>query len=259
MSDSLRHVTILVITYNEELNIARTLDSVSFANRIVVVDSGSTDQTLQIIGKYPQAEVYERAFTTFAEQCNFGLEQACSEWVVSLDADYVLPAEAPVGIETALCSGEDFHAAGFEYCIAGRPVRGGILPPRVVLFRAGSARYVDDGHGHRLAINSVPQRLPFRIRHDDRKPLRRWLAVQVRYAEQEADKLSQASFAELGLNDRFRKLLFVAPPAVFLLVYVLRGGFLSGWRGLYYALQRFTAELLLSLYLMERVIKRRDS
>lgn len=259
MSPTLDQVTVLLITCNEEANIARTLDSISFARRIVVVDSGSTDGTLQIIDSYRRAEVFHRAFTTFAEQCNFGLEQIRSGWVLSLDADYVLPSNAAAGIEAALSAGSDFHEASFDYCIGGRPVRGSILPPRTVLFRAGSAAYVDDGHGHHLDTDADPDQLPFRIRHDDRKPLRRWLSAQVRYAGQEADKLGRASFAELGLNDRLRKLLFIAPAGVFLLVYILRGGFLSGWRGLFYAMQRFVAEQLLSLYLIERMIDRRGS
>lgn len=259
MNSSPSEVTVLVITYNEEANIARTLDRVSFAGRIVVVDSGSTDATLQIIEAHPRAEVFHRAFTTFADQCNFGLEQVESEWVLSLDADYVLPADAVNSIGAALASGSAYHEAAFDYCIEGRPVWGSILPPRIVLFRSSGARYVDDGHGHRLEFDAVPQRLPFRIRHDDRKSLKRWLKSQVRYAEIEADKLNQVPFSTLGLNDRLRKLLFIAPPTVFVLVYVFRGGFLSGWRGLFYALQRFTAELLLCLYTIERLIKRKNS
>lgn len=258
MSELLDQVTVLVITYNEEDNIARTLDSVAFASRIIVVDSGSNDNTLEIIANYPQAEVLERAFTTFADQCNFGLEHVTSRWVLSLDADYVLPPDAPQAIETALKSGADFLEAGFDYCIAGKRVRGGIMPPRIVLFAAGSAQYMNDGHGHQLDTRIRPKRLPFRVRHDDRKPLQRWLSAQVTYAKQEAEKLDRTSADELGLNDRLRKLLFIAPPAVFILVYLLRGGFLSGWRGLYYAMQRFTAELLLSLYLIERRINRKD-
>lgn len=259
MSIMLPQLTVLVITYNEERNIARTLESVSFAGRILVVDSFSTDKTLEIVAQYPQAEVMQREFTTFAEQCNFGLEHVASEWVLSLDADYVLPEEASAAISRAMETSVPFYEVAFDYCIEGQPVRGGILPPRVILFRLDTARYIDDGHGHRLNIVHPPARLPFRVRHDDRKPLNRWLQSQFKYAQLEADKLSQAAFRDLGTNDRIRKLVIIAPPAVFLLVYVLRGGFLSGWRGFFYAIQRFTAELLLSLFLLERKTKQGTS
>lgn len=259
MTEKLPELTVLVITCNEAANIQRTLDSVSFAGHILVVDSLSTDETAQIVARYPQAEIHERAFTTFADQCNFGLSLVQTDWVLSIDADYSFPENAAAAIETVIRGGDNWHEAAFEYCIEGKPVHGGILPPRVVLFRAGSAHYEDDGHGHRLAISGTPRRLPFRIRHDDRKPLRRWLESQVRYADMEAEKLTSMPARKLGRNDRLRKLLFIAPPAVFLLVYVLRGGFLSGWRGLYYALQRCTAEMLLSLFLIQRALKGRGS
>jgi glycosyltransferase involved in cell wall biosynthesis len=234
VSATLPNLTVLIITHNEEANIARTLDRLTFADFILVVDSFSTDATLAIIARYPRVKVVQREFTSFAEQCNFGLEHVITEWVMSLDADYILPAEVVTDLKKAMQSGADFHEAAFDYCIEGRPVRGGILPPRVILFLAGNARYVDDGHGHQLAIDSAPKRLPFCVRHDDRKPLSRWLASQVRYAQLEAGKLEQAAMGELNANDRLRK-----------------------WRGLFYALQRFTAELLLSLFLIERIIKKR--
>ena len=83
-------ITPLLITYNEAANIGRTLEKLTWASRIVVIDSGSTDKTLEIVRKYPQAEIIQRPFDDFAAQCNFGLAQVKTEWVLSLDADYEL-------------------------------------------------------------------------------------------------------------------------------------------------------------------------
>ena len=83
-------ITPMVITYNEATNIARTLDQLVWAGRIVVIDSGSTDETIEIIRSYPQAEVIYRPFDDFASQCNFGIAQVATTWVMSLDADYEL-------------------------------------------------------------------------------------------------------------------------------------------------------------------------
>src|SRR5215469_1156659 len=83
-------ITPIVITFNEEANIARTLDRLTWARRIVVIDSGSTDATLEIIRSYPQVEVVHRPFDEFASQCNFGIAQVTTNWVLSLDADYEL-------------------------------------------------------------------------------------------------------------------------------------------------------------------------
>lgn len=246
----------LVITYNEQDNIDRTLSSIAWVDRILVVDSGSTDATLEIISRYPQASVLHREFTTFAEQCNFGLEHIDEPWVLSIDADYSFPDVAQVSVSAAVARDAVVgYRTAFCYAIYGKIVRGSILPPRTVLYRRQSARYEDDGHGHRVRINGLLEDLPFRLVHDDRKPLPRWLASQVTYAAQEADKLAGTAGPELSLQDKLRKFIVVAPPLVFLLVYVFRGGFLSGWQGLYYALQRLFAELLLSLFLVDRKLR----
>src|SRR5438128_4777395 len=83
-------ITPLIITYNEADNVARTLDRLSWAHRIIMVDSGSTDETLAIARRYPQVDIVNRAFDDFANQCNFGVSQIDTDWVLSLDADYEL-------------------------------------------------------------------------------------------------------------------------------------------------------------------------
>ena len=76
------------LTYNESPNIGRILQRLTWAKRIVVIDSYSTDETLEILKSFPQVDVYQRKFDTFANQDNHGLDQITSEWVLSLDADY---------------------------------------------------------------------------------------------------------------------------------------------------------------------------
>lgn len=247
----LDQLTVLIITFNEEANIRRTLDSLDWAQNVVVLDSGSSDGTLEILRKSEKVRVISRKFTDFADQCNFGLSQVETPWVLSIDADYVFPAGCATTIEQAFNQRAMAFQAEFDYCIYGQPVRGSILPPRTVLYQTKGAAYKNDGHGHRVIVEGDPHTLPFRIRHDDRKPLSRWLQSQIRYARQEAEKLIASQARELGRNDRVRKTIVLAPGLVFLLVYVFRGGFISGWRGLFYALQRFTAELLLSLFLID--------
>ncbi len=247
----------MVITHNEQDNIGRTLESIAWVDSILIIDSGSTDATLEIVALYPQAKVVHRDFTTFAEQCNFGLEHVDTQWVLSMDADYIFPAEAREALISTAASGKaDAYQAEFFYAIHGKVVKGSILPPRTVLYRRELARYEDDGHGHRVQICGRIDRLPLRVIHDDRKPLSRWATSQIKYAAQEADKLLATPAHALLIQDRLRRLGIVAPFIVFVLVYFVRGGFLSGWQGFYYALQRTTFEILLSLSLLERKIRR---
>jgi glycosyltransferase involved in cell wall biosynthesis len=248
---SLDQLTVLVITFNEEANIGRTLDSLRWAPYVLVIDSYSTDGTLEMVSNHRNTRFVQREFQDFADQCNFGLGEVQTPWVLSIDADYVFPEGSAQAVETAMQGGAVAYRAEFHYCIYGEPVRGSILPPRTVLYERARAHYVNDGHGHRVVVEGPVETLPFRVRHDDRKPLSRWLRSQITYARQEAEKILSRPPAELGRNDRIRKAIVLAPPLVFLLVYVLRGGFLSGWRGLFYALQRSTAEILLSLFLID--------
>jgi hypothetical protein len=93
------------------------------------------------------------------------------------------------------------------------------------------------------------------IFHDDRKPLADWLASQSRYMALEAEKLS-APGASLGLLDRLRRWIVIAPPAMFVYCYIVRGGIFDGRAGLFYALQRAVAEGILSLFLVRRRLGR---
>jgi glycosyltransferase involved in cell wall biosynthesis len=244
-------LTVMIITFNEEANIGRTLDSLRWAPSILVIDSYSTDSTLAVVQAHPNTRVLQRKFQNFADQCNFGLGEVDTPWVLSIDADYVFPQESAQAIEAAIRGHAAAYRAMFRYCVYGQPVRGSIRPPRTVLYRKAHAHYVNDGHGHRVVVEGAVESLPFSIRHDDRKPLSRWLQSQINYARQEADKISSSPGAVLGRNDRIRKAIVLAPALVFLLVYLLRGAFVSGWRGLFYALQRLTFEVLLSLYLID--------
>src|SRR5437762_3277104 len=91
----LEQITPLILTYNEAPNIGRSLEKLRWAREIVVVDSFSNDETIEIVSRFPQARIFQRQFDNFASQCNFGLKEAGinTEWVLSLDADYILTDE----------------------------------------------------------------------------------------------------------------------------------------------------------------------
>lgn len=254
MVNPLASITPLILTYNEEANIGRTLAGVAWAQRIVVIDSGSTDRTLELLVADPRVEMVQRPFDSFANQCNFGLQHIHTPWVLSLDADYVIPAALRREIEMVLVNPSPAVAGyriPFRYCVAGQPLRGTILPPRIALYRPECGHYVNDGHAHRLQLNGVCSVLHQPILHDDRKPLDRWLASQQRYLRQECDKIRTTPRRELSRADRLRRGKVLAPFAVFVLCLVLKGGLLDGWRGWFYALQRTYVEVLLTLMLIE--------
>lgn len=250
----LEQITPVILTFNEEPNIGRTLAQLTWAREIVVVDSFSSDRTLEIAMSFPNVRLLQRKFDSHAEQWNFAAFQTgiTSEWILALDADYVVTADALGEIRSLDPSAADGHVAAFRYCVWGKRLRGTLYPPVTVLFRRAKGSYFQDGHTHRLKLDGSAKPLAAHFLHDDRKPLSHWLAAQDRYMRLEADNIAGKSWRQLGLADKVRTFPLIAPFAVFTNCYVLKLGFLDGKAGLYYALQRMLAEALLGLRLIER-------
>lgn len=248
----LEKITPLILTYNEAPNIQRTLQQLTWANTIIIIDSYSTDETLAIINLYPQVQVFQRKFDTHATQWNYGLEQVTSEWILSLDADYSVTDELIAEIKALKIDTEiNGYFAKFKYCVFGKPLRGTILPPRQVLFRKDKSTYIDDGHTQLLQVDGKSAQLSFYIHHDDRKPLSRWLWAQERYTMIEVKKLTNISDNEIRLRDIIRKKKIFAPFIIMFYCLIVKGGVFDGWHGWYYAFQRIIAEILLSIWLID--------
>jgi glycosyltransferase involved in cell wall biosynthesis len=250
-------ITPLVLTYNEAPNIDRTLAKLRWASRVVVVDSFSTDETEAICARYPNVDLKRRRFDSHAEQWNWGLDQVQSDWVLSLDADYVLSDELITELTGLVLTDRTagFYAR-FAYCVFGKQLRGSLYPPRVVLFRPATCRYVQDGHTQRLQVGGEVGWLSALIQHDDRKPIDRWIADQLRYAALEAKHLSATPRSELSWPDRMRSSAVLAPAVVFLYTLFGQRLVLDAWPGFYYVLQRTCAELMLSLRLVEARVRK---
>ena len=248
-------LTVLLLTYNEEANIERTLAGLRWVSSILAIDSGSTDRTLEMLASLSTVTIRNRPFDSFAKQCNFGLELIKTKWVLSLDADYIVTPALAEEISVFLKTANPQSFTGFEipfiYCIAGKPLRGALLPPRICLYRTEGARYHNDGHGHRVDVSGKIGRFRHAILHDDRKPLDRWLASQQRYLAIETLKLKATPWSQLSMADRLRLKTPLAPLAALVLCLVMKGGILDGWQGWTYAFQRCYAEILLKLMLLE--------
>jgi glycosyltransferase involved in cell wall biosynthesis len=251
----LNRITPVVLTLDEEANIGRTLDATAWAQRVVVVDSGSSDATEAIVRRHPNAVFVSRAFDSHAAQWGFAVAATGidTEWVLALDADYVLtPALVEELRRLEPGPGVDGYQAHFRYCIGGRPLRGSLYPPVTVLFRREQARYVQDGHTQRVAVPGRVRELRATILHDDRKPFSRFVSSQRRYMAQEAALVASRRFGQLRWPDRVRKLRVVAPFAVLAHCLFGRGLLLDGMPGLTYTFQRFAAEAILSRNLLSR-------
>ena len=256
---SIADITPLILTYNEQANIRRVLEKLTWASQIVVIDSLSSDETLAILGEWPKVTVIKRPFDDHVTQWNFGLSQIQTPWVLSLDADYVLSDELIRELTVKAPSlDKDGYYAPFRYCIHGRPLRGSLYPPRIVLFRRDRAHYVADAHTQVLRLEGETGRLSAPIYHDDRKPLSAWLRAQDRYGLLEVEAITRTPREALTLLDRVRRMGWLSPLVAIAYCLFGKGLILDGRRGLYYTLQRVYAELLISLRLLDQELTDRD-
>ena len=245
-------LTATILTWNEEENIARTLSKLQWLEKVVIIDSGSTDSTIALINTFNNTEVHGRKFDTHGAQWNHSLNFCGSEWVLSMDADYILTdafiQEIQEKIET---SDADAYYANFDFMIFGRALKGNNTTPRAVLFKKALCAYYDDGHTQRLHINGSTGSFTNKIVHDDRKPLSRWLQNQGNYSEKEVAMLLRRPNADLPRTGRLRKMKIVAPVFIFFYCLLYKRMIFNGWRGWHYTLQRTIAEMLVSLRLTE--------
>lgn len=250
-SDSLQA---LILTKNEEPNIQRVLDKLTWIERVLVIDSHSTDNTVEIMESYPNVKIIYRKFDTFAQQCNYGLEMLSSKWVLSLDADYVLTDGFIEETKQFVMHNSNIsgYYTKFDWIIYGKKLRSNNTTPRAVLFKRGFGKYYDDGHAHRLNITGETQNYKHKILHDDRKSLSRWINNQDGYSIKECDKLlSLNSSSQNSALYRIRRTKILAPFLVFFYCLFMKGLILDGWAGWYYTLQRTMVEMLFILRLIE--------
>jgi glycosyltransferase involved in cell wall biosynthesis len=244
-------ITPVILTYDEEPNIRRTLASLSWARDIVVLDSGSTDATASIARSVPAVRWFERKFDSHGKQWRYALEETgiSSDYILALDADMNTPSSFVTEAETRfLPSGCDGGVVPFEYWMLGQPLLGSVLPPQLRLFRRCAVRVGQEGHTQTFAVDGTVYRFAAPLCHDDRKSVERWVNSQLRYSEIERLRLTQRP--SRALKDRVRR-MGVSPPLVGAIAYLRSGGPLGGRAALRYAWERVVFECLLAMRLLD--------
>jgi len=255
----LNHITPVILTFNEQANLHRTLKALAWAKKVIVIDSFSNDNTLRICQKYPNVKVVQHAFSSHAEQSNFALTQVKnSAWVLSMDADYIVTPE----LKTELASlSEQTPLNGFrinfQYAIRGKVLKGSLYPARTCLYKKEHAHYIQDGHTQRVIVNGEVGTLNEVLLHDDRKPYSRWLSSQSSYAKKEAEKMAKLTWREMSWPDRIR-FLGLAPIVIIPYTLLFKKLLFNGLAGLEYCVQRVVAELYLLRARLFHFIKSRN-
>jgi glycosyltransferase involved in cell wall biosynthesis len=186
-------LTVIILTYNEELNLPQALRSVcGWAQQVIVLDSFSTDRTVQIAREFG-AEVYQHRFEDYAKQRNHALTLPIrSEWILFLDADEWVPPELQREIAAVIDRNppEDGFYIKRRFIWMGRWIRRGYYPTWILrLARRGRVRCEERQVNEHLIVDGAVGYLQHDFIHEDRKDLADWIAKHVRYARREADEL----------------------------------------------------------------------
>lgn len=242
-------ITATVITFNEEHNVAAALESLAWADEIIVVDSESNDHTVEIARRFTD-RVFVRPWPGYSAQKNFAAHQASNDWIFSLDADERISPELANFIEELKLGGEP-EAAAFEMprltFYLGRWIKNSGWRPdyKLRLYDRKRARWQGDYLHETLDVDGQVQRLNGNILHYTVRDASEHHLRMDRYTTLAATQ-SHAQGKRASLAS-----LFVSPMAVFFRSYIFKLGFLDGIPGL--AIARFAAhyEFLKNLKLWE--------
>ena len=169
-----------------------------------------------------------------------------TEWVLTLDADYILDDE----FERELRSLEPdittaAYVSAFTYWIDGQALSQSVYPPRIVLARRKNLRFYLDGHTQRQKVSGHVEKLHSKLQHDDRKPESFWRLSQAKYAELEAIKLTESITSNLSWSSIARKYLVFSPYLVSVYLGLIKGMWFSSSNARLYIQQRVFFERLL--------------
>jgi len=241
-------LSVTIITLNEEKDLPRALNSVKkIANEIIVVDSGSTDNTVKIAESFG-ASIYYRKFDNYANQKNYASQKARGEWILSLDADEEISHELAKEILSQLTarSSQIFaYSIPRKNIIFGKLIKYTRWQPEldrhIWLWKRTKGKWIGDVH-EEVAVEGEVGRLNKPKIHYQYETISDFLDMMNRYSELDATQK-----VKKGVKFSLVRLFF-DPLYNFSVRYLYRLGFLDGWRG-------FVLSYLMAVYHLELWIK----
>src|SRR5947209_10172423 len=226
-------LSVCIITRNEEANLPRTLTSVSWADDVVVVDSGSNDRTCELATEFG-AKVFLESWKGFSAQKNFAIQKATGDWILSLDADEEVSPELGSSIRQAIHRPDalDGYWMPRRNLFLGCWIKhGGFYPDaKLRLWRRGAGHF-DDRAGHETAkVAGATATLKGDLIHHAYPTLVTYIEHMNRYSSLGAGQGSYAKPSSIPLYE-FLMNVWLRPQMTFAYNYLIRGGFLDGREG----------------------------
>ncbi len=227
-------ISAVLITYNEQINIVRTLESLAWCDEIVVVDSGSTDNTVELCEQRGCRVIYH-AFSGFGEQKRFAVHQAMHDWILSVDADEVITGELRDEIIRKF-NGEDIDCTGFylprTLVFMGRVFRHGNENKHgfLRLFDRRAGGFTDVLVHEAVKTQGKTRRLQGMMLHYSYLDIEQYFTKFNRYTSMAARQLHTQG------RSTNRVLIVVRFPITFFQTYFLKANFLNGFPGFVWSL-----------------------
>ncbi|MBI5084621.1 MAG: glycosyltransferase family 2 protein [Acidobacteria bacterium] len=222
-------ISATIITFNEERNLPRAIESLRCCDEIIIVDSGSTDRTVELAQKYG-ARVLEANWRGYAGQKNYASDQASHDWVLSIDADEALSEDLEAEIWQMKKTGPDYDAytvPRLAQYLGKWILYSGWYPDRKIrLFDRRKSRWFGEYVHESVVSTGRVGRLQGNLLHFTCGSLSEHMKTMERYTTLAAEEI-----AARKKHVAFRHLLF-DPPWTFFKSYVVQRGFLDGTEGL---------------------------
>jgi glycosyltransferase involved in cell wall biosynthesis len=218
---------VFIICKNEEKNLARALESVKDFAQIVVVDSGSTDGTLEIARRYTD-QVLHQEWLGYSGQKAFALSQCSPDWVLNIDADEEVTPQLREDLRQVMAQGRAVAAVvPIGEVFLGKPVPSGVkCVAKVRFFRRDAGRYGKELAHEQIIVDGPVAQVKGCIRHHGETSIAVKVEKNNAYSTLKArEKLAKGKRPSLPR-------LVLAMPFAFAKDYFLRRNFLNGWRGL---------------------------
>ena len=227
-------LSVLIPVYNEQMNIVECLESVKWADEILIVDSYSADETLEIARRYG-ARIIQHEYINSAKQKNWAIPQCTYDWVLQIDADERLETSLQSEIQRVLRT-PPAHVDGYinptkNHLLSKWTKRAGVYPDnRLRLFRRDKGRFEDKEVDARVVVPGKIEHLKGYVLHFGMESISRKLSEIDRYTSYESNEREKRGRYYSWLDMTFR------PLAAFFYYYFYKLGFLEGMRGLILAM-----------------------
>jgi glycosyltransferase involved in cell wall biosynthesis len=241
-------ISIAILTRNEEKNIINCLNALIKFKKVIVFDSFSDDNTRGLCRKFANVKlVNTNKKLSYVDKLNFIIKKIKSEWLLILDADYVLSKSFYSEINALILS--DNYAYQFKIYnkINNQLILEDLYPTKTLLFQVKKFFFKKEGHKEKVVFLGKKKLLKSYIIHYDLKSFKFWIINQFNYAKIDGNKNLSIKFQKLKIQDKIRRFIFLMNFTSFVYYFFYKKLYKYGLSGIIYVIQRQIYEFFLSI------------